>query len=148
MAKKMAKIRTDRLLKLADFLETVPPGSFDIEGWLTKEPTKPEGKKQGECGFAGCAVGWAVHSKLFRGLHFVRKTRWNGTVWFDVAYAAHESFDAASELFALWDMESPENECATAAEYLFGPEEYEDKPSPKQVAKRIRSFVATSSSSA
>jgi hypothetical protein len=48
-------MHTERLLKLADFLETVPPDKFDMNGW----------GREDDCGFAGCAIGWA--GKLFDG---------------------------------------------------------------------------------
>lgn len=50
------KIRTDRLLKMADYLATVPRAKFYMGEWSNG--------KTG-CGFRGCAVGWAVHGNLF-----------------------------------------------------------------------------------
>ena len=48
-----------RLLKLADFLETVPENQFDMNVWVHL------GNKTslGDCGTAGCALGWAT--KIF-----------------------------------------------------------------------------------
>lgn len=134
-----------RLLKLADFLETVPRRAFDIGGWQTKAPTKPEGKKQGECGFAGCAVGWATHAKLFRGLRL--EQYFDGGVAFPV-YEDREGFDACAQLFDIHGYFPPEHQLAYQdfAEYLFSPDAYETPPTPKQVAARIRAFVKDLSS--
>lgn len=130
-------MRRDRLLKLADFLETVPRSAFNISDWQTKEPTKPEGKRQGECGFAGCAVGWAAHAKLFRGLKFQD----NGFRHVPT-FQGEEEWQAIGKLFDITNggpMGTQEE-----AEYLFyGPRYPNRNPTPKQVATRIRMFVAT-----
>lgn len=44
-----------RLLKLAEFLETLPPKDFDISWWRAE----CEGS-DGKCGTTYCAVGWAT----------------------------------------------------------------------------------------
>lgn len=59
------------LLQLADYLERpelVPPERFRMSQW------GPERKSEiPECGFVGCAIGHAAHSKLFPRLRMV----WN-----------------------------------------------------------------------
>lgn len=122
-------MRADRLLKLADLLETVPRKAFDLGLWETKRATKPEGKKQGECGFAGCAIGWATHAKLFRGLSFRRYT-WCETP--HLAYRDSTNWEAVQKLFSIG---------ATQAYHLFEEDSYEGAATPKQVAFRIRKFI-------
>lgn len=136
-----------RLLKLADFLETVPRRAFNIDSWQSGTPDKPEGDRPGECGFAGCAVGWAVHQKMFRGLHFgdTNKRVPESSVFpgdaqnsYDIYFsekgaAQKEGYDAAAHVFGLDGYDT---------RFLFSPNEYSDNPTPKQVAKRIRKFVA------
>jgi hypothetical protein len=112
-----------RLLILADFLETVPRESFEIKYWVDHPATKPEGGKPGECGFAGCAIGWAAHARLFDGL----------TLDVDAPrYAGLWDYDAVSACFGI-------NDCDAA--YLFDGCSYNWRATPKQVARRIRAFV-------
>lgn len=131
-------VRAARLLKLAAFLETVPRRAFDIHQWQKSPPTKSEGGEPGECGFAGCAMGWAANQRMFRGLKIVRgefhavvvlQEKPRGRKYFE--------FDAGSKLFEI-DGDS--------SRHLFSPMRYERRsayfsPTPKQVARRIRSFV-------
>lgn len=128
-------MRVDRLLKLADFLETAPRKAFDMRNWQVKRATKPEGKKPGECGFAGCAMGWAAHTRMFRGLRIDT----DGDLVFKKPMFDGHGFEAAAAPF----------EISTAdARHLFDPEHYYDfakciatPATPKNVAKRIRAFV-------
>lgn len=127
-----------RLLKLADFLETVPAKAFNIRNWQRDPATKPEGKTPGECGFAGCAVGWAVHAKLFRGLKFGEYEYGSNVPHYQGEY----EWEAVSTLFDI------NNGCNGTgqfqdAEFLFCGLSYDIDPTPKQVAKRIRAFVAS-----
>lgn len=118
-----------RLLKLADFLETVPRRSFEIRAWVWRGADKPEGKIPGECGFAGCAMGWAAHAKLFRGLKL-------DGLWGNPIFEGRTDYDAADCLFEI---------DGVASRVLFGGSSYSGprRPTPKQVAKRIRTFVET-----
>jgi hypothetical protein len=61
----------ERLLRLADFLEKeVPDDQFDMGQWASKEAL-------GECGTAGCALGWATCIPEMReaGLHLKMMTQ-------------------------------------------------------------------------
>lgn len=130
-------INAKRLLKLADFLETIPRKSFDLARWQASEPTKPEGKKQGDCGFAGCAIGWATHGQLFRGLRFVFDEGFQEMVPF---YNGTEGWSGIDELFALEPVDHDID--SGQAEYLFTDTSYPSlSVTPKQVATRIRKFV-------
>lgn len=125
-------MRADRLLKLADFLETVPRRSFKMTGWIERDASKPEGNKPGQCGFSGCAVGWAVHAQLFAGLGF------SGGM---PVYNGRTNWNAVVELFEF--EKSPDSEFGSDDAYhLFYDEAYTSgNPIPKTVAKRIRKFV-------
>lgn len=129
-------MHADRLLKLADFLETVPEENFDISGWETAEATKPEGDRPGQCGFAGCAVGWAAHVELFDG--FVMRDG-------DPLYQGKTDWDAVDELFGF--KQAP-GELSKEGLILFSGSEYRGyEATPAQVAARIRQFVASKATS-
>lgn len=57
-------MRTDLLLTLADFLESLNPNRFDIQTW--RRPTKDsvgfvsDEKLLSDCNTVACAIGWAV----------------------------------------------------------------------------------------
>lgn len=55
-------MNTDRLLRLADFLDGLPPKKFCIVGW---------GRKYSGCGTVACAAGWAclIPEFVADGLH-------------------------------------------------------------------------------
>ena len=116
----MAKINAKRLLKLADYLETVPRERFDMGDWDT---TYPDERKF--CGFSGCAIGWAIEGNLFEGLAFdendeIRQPKYKGLFGFP---AVAKVFDMPGDV---------------AREELFGAHIESD---PHQVAARIRKFV-------
>jgi hypothetical protein len=59
-------MNAQRLLKLADFLDTVDPSNFNYNYWHTglREPrTAPQ---EPECGTTACALGWAAHVPEFQ----------------------------------------------------------------------------------
>lgn len=132
-------MRKDRLLKLADFLETVPRRSFEIRWWQKRPATKPEGTHQGECGFAGCAVGWAAHAKLFRGLRLAQHG--DGGTDATPIYDGDEGMPAVARLFDLPTVGDYFKVCPDAS-CLFEAESYDGhRATPLQVARRIRKFV-------
>jgi hypothetical protein len=123
--KQQQKVGLNRLLKLADFLETkVPRKQFNMDVW----------KFEDACGTVGCALGWGCSIPSFRkaGLKLV---------WDSEHISAHVKYgderigeDAAEDFFHIELKE---------AEDLFL-DLYGDKSpneTPKQVAKRIRKFV-------
>lgn len=125
-----------RLLKLADFLETVPEQKFSLATWVQSMPTKPEARAEGSCGFAGCAIGWAVHAKLFRGLSFVEEED-QKYVNRGPSYKGLSDFPAVNHLFDISTNDSFS---------LFIDTAYPGwSATPKQVADRIRKFVETGS---
>lgn len=124
------KFRCDRMEKLADYLDTVPPEKFDMSGW------GPEGEPV-SCGFSGCAIGcaigWAIHGRLFRDLDWSHKPYVSGGgVWHGCPSnkkTGSGQYQAIAEIFGI---SASEAECD-----LFGPEL---TGTPKEVAKRIRKF--------
>lgn len=123
-------MNTEYLLKLADFLDTVPDKSFDIQFWTFTKATKPEGATPGECGFAGCALGWAAHAKLFRGLRLHEN---------DIQYHDLLSYEAAAELFDITYHEA--FALFTSSVEMIPHRLRPNRETPKQVARRIRVFV-------
>jgi hypothetical protein len=112
-------MRKDRLLKLADFLETVPADRFVMADFHANETFQP-------CGFSGCAMGWAAVSKQFDGLGWDREN--NQITYGDVS----GGFAAARALFEIDNQQDEE---------LFGAVYGNETPS--EVSARIRNFVAT-----
>lgn len=154
-----------RLLKLADYLEQLPRGAINMEGWLTDKNrpnytrvrttvanlgnlAKVNGNKIElkatsvdkirECGYAACAVGWACTIPSFKkaGLKLQSKVL-NGIDDFRMVpkYKSYAGFDAAMSFFGV------DQELAT---YLFESDAFGDsaKPRPSTVARRIRKVVA------
>jgi hypothetical protein len=120
-------MHTERLLKLADFLETVPPDKFDMNGW----------GREDDCGFAGCAIGWA--GKLFdgKGLEtFPLKDCREGNYNIGVRITDDKDIVSWRAVEQFFDMEFED------ADFLFSSGEYSWNVTPTEVAARIREFVA------
>lgn len=132
----MEKKFVDRLLKLADHLETVQRRLFDMLAW----------GHDNCCKTVCCALGHACSIPSFRraGLRLKADRRWvdgrgrrNAT--YDVVF--HDDFDqvlrgfaAAEKFFGLSDRE---------AAFLFAAFSYvKDRVTPRRVAARIRRLVA------
>lgn len=123
-----------RLLKLATFLDALPPAKFDFTR-IARETGKPmlEALKAGptECGTVGCAIGWMPAV-------FPRLTEWVTNAYgLGVALKRDKTvlnFEAAEAVFGLDSYE---------AEYLFNPNTspLQDWATPKQVGRHIRAFV-------
>lgn len=130
----MNKIYANRLLKLADYLDTkVPAKAFNMETWLDRAPEDqdvknplPHALKEPNCGTTACALGWAVN--VFpRTLTF---TRWDDVVFRDEEESEEVySRDTIRRFFGIEDDE--------AIDRLF----YGDQCTPKQKARQIRKFV-------
>lgn len=119
-----------RMRKLADFLETVPPEDFDLGAWQTVAPRDAIALGplvfRKSCGFAGCAMGWAAHSKLFDGLRINREG--------DLCYRGSRGIEAATRVLGLTER---------TAEFLFWESRYPDgRTDPAHVATRLRRFAS------
>lgn len=142
----MKAIYRKRLLKLADFLDTLPRAKFAFDV-IAVEGGKPmrEALKAGKtrCGTVGCALGWAPAV-------FPRQLRWQRVADdskalaicprgkpYDVNWGQwNTTVGTASRFFGLsnWEVNG-----------LFHPMEsgLGGDATPKQVARHIRKFVAT-----
>lgn len=164
-------IGDQRLLVLADYLDTVPGGEFDLAGWMfERESVDPDleavasddmsfdrgvnvRKLTAQCGYAACAVGHACGIAAFQeqGLVMFAERRWERWSLYPVYTAPdmrqHEGWEAVREFFHINNGQSS---------YLFddssygGDDAYDEdtgekveKVPPSVVAARIRSFVAT-----
>lgn len=145
-----------RLLKLADFLDQLPPQKFDFDS-IAVEGEKPHKEalkaRKESCGTTACAIGWMPAV-------FPRLTRWVRTIapWDTVTIhiapkgrSKMRDFQVAEDVFGLTEQE---------AEWLFMPDAvvnnglewwdkgYAEAISPcdsgataKEVARHIRKFV-------
>jgi hypothetical protein len=106
------------LRQLAEGLLSVPRERFTIHHWRLEQA-------EGECGFAGCAIGWA--SVLIPGCElqfttFIRLPEFKGKV----------GFWAVADYFGIGIQE---------AIYLFHPENYSSHVTPEIVSNRILEFL-------
>ena len=143
--KQLHLVDTAKLDKLADFLETVPEEAFHFETWQT-QAYKPSLKigpitlREG-CGFAGCAIGWAAHSKLFKGLELFVADIFTPS-WIIPCYNGMQGFEAVADLFGI----DYDRAC-----FLFDPDHYpyredeygdQEYATADEVKTRIRRFAA------
>ena len=114
-----------RLAKLADFLETVPEDKFNMDVWAYL------GNKTslGDCGTAGCALGWAT--KIFPELTINFSF---SNPYPDLYFEGFRNYSAL-ELFFDLDFELSRD--------LFSALRYPDPAniSPQEVANKIRQAV-------
>lgn len=139
---RLTRTGKNRLLKLANFLESIPPQQFNLSviveaEVLDKVPSKKT-IKQKTCGTAGCAIGYCP--VVFRGV----KYKENDDVYDvtdiavqfpvpDCSDGVDENFSGAEQFFGI---------SGKQAEYLFMPDAYHpSKRGPKSVAARIKAFV-------
>lgn len=122
-----------RLLKLAAFLEKLPPERFDYRylvgaGW--------KGKPDLSCGTTACALGWAAAMPEFRRLGLALRPAPMGVVVRMRAHPKWHSWQAAEHVFAI---------DYRGFEQLFLPGTdgaLQGDATAKQVARHIRKFVA------
>lgn len=143
--KQINAIEVDKMLQLADFLETVPVEGFNLFQWTAREE-RPRTtsffgliERDPGCGYAGCAMGWAAHSGLFEGLKLVTvpseiRRAHGGIPVHNITYKGYLDMDAAAKLFGI---------TARTAYFFFHPQRYETKNGtvPGQVSERLRAFV-------
>lgn len=130
----MKTIHAERLLRLAEFLETVPKERFDLSSWVGEDWG---GKQDLSCGTTACAMGWAATMPEFRelGLKIASQGR--------RVYVGEPEDGYSSSAYAIISIFGPEAE----EEVLFYPGGWgsggggEDSPTPWGFANRIRRFV-------
>lgn len=135
--KQLDKVEIGRMRQLADFLETVPPSKFDLSQWEVEAYVPAKTFLFGlihwkdECGFAGCAMGWAAFSELFPGLSLMKQYEddWHYTT---VLYRGFTDYRAVAFLFGISER---------AATYFFAPNSCKIKPEPGDVAARLNRFA-------
>lgn len=107
-------MNTERLLRLADLVETIAPEKFDLRTW---------GDKNG-CGTVGCAVGWGSQDKWFIAQGLL--STWRFGILGIYVGPTEQFFDVDTDSF--W--------------FLFSEDSYVTRPAhPSEVAIRIRLFV-------
>jgi hypothetical protein len=135
------KTYNDRLLKLADFLDTLPRKRFDFGCYVDTETWK--GKPDLSCGTKACAMGWATTMPFFRRLGL--RLNEDGIV------CLKDDLDKPGNFFAEVDKIAGDKLfglTSVAYEFLFVPQgtsgvnPLQVDATPKQVAKHIRKFVA------
>lgn len=116
------------LKAIEKLLLKVPPEVFSIREWVTEE-TEEDFNGKFDCGFAGCAIGWAAHAKVVKGLTLKNSCE---PLYID-KHGDYYSHNVAVKL-ALGLNNSQ-------LYYLFMPSAYEDEPFPIDVAERIHKFI-------
>jgi hypothetical protein len=155
-----------RLMHLADVLDKVPVDRFALDTWVMRpafeghtytphswnvaHDVSSENREEGECGFAGCAVGWACTVPEFNalglGIGVDGSTNWGSSTPVP-SLDGSINWDAVEKFFNL---------TSAGAQQLFdithwagpgvSPEEADDAdihfhPTPAEVAARIRAVV-------
>lgn len=129
-----ARIRFDRLRKLADFLDTLKRDAFNFGTLVDDWDWNGRGRRQPGCGTVACAWGWAPHV-------FPRLLEWRaGTPMIRARAVCGPWYWNASDFFGLNTRE---------VLHLFSPGQvpWNKGPvyrnaTPKQVAASIRRYVA------
>jgi hypothetical protein len=124
-----------RLLKLADFLDTLPRERFDYSTWVGMDW---KGAQNLSCGTKACALGWAATIPEFRRLG-LRLSPYREVI--NVKTGAEHSNAAAQHTFGLTESEARllfEGVDMTEGEYHIV---LRSEATPKQVATHIRRFV-------
>jgi hypothetical protein len=147
-------VETGRLTQLADFLESVPPADFNIHEWTERAYEAPSPAEKflfftitpasPGCGFAGCAMGWAAHARLFPGLTLQRGTpTFKGAMGYPAADKLFGLAPGTRRKMKLFVDRRGTIATTNTAFYLFGADQaYKHNPQPADVADRIRRFVA------
>lgn len=129
--RQIAHVETARMTALAEYLDTdVPARDFDLRTWISRVPHKRKTilfgliQTRPECGFAGCAMGWAAYSGMFPG--FIACT--DGTI----QYRGQINFFAVMKLLGI---------SYNMVVFLFHPKGYKVNATPEMVASRLRRLV-------
>lgn len=123
-------MNTERLLILADFLETVPPYLFDMDRFGRFKNEKRD------CGSTACALGWATtipsfNKEGFVAIGMILSPYWERRYSAMPYYHDREGFAAAEKFFDLDYRTTQELFGGSGTNYY----------TPNHVAKRIRDVV-------
>jgi len=128
----MKEIRSGRLLRLAAYLDKIPPRKFDFSSvW---RPT--------ECGSVGCAIGYTP--KVFPNL--IKRKRcdtYQNRIYYHICID-NEVIDFVTAGMKLFNLSSSESECLFSSFQTVMPWNTKivtEDATPKEVAESIRNFV-------
>lgn len=148
----MEQVHRERLLKLATFLDELPPSRFDLSTWFGEGS---DGRPDLTCNSTACALGWATAIPEFRELGLHGRVMASGVVAICMGEPDESRspwglcVQAAGQLFGLSEPD---------VDLLFTPYDGEDEDdvdesedghlsplaTPEMVAAHIRQFVAAS----
>ena len=131
-------MNAERLLKLADFLETLPPERFDYSDWVG---WNWKGDQTLSCGTPACALGWAAAMPEFRelGLQLIAcPAAFRDGVIGKIGLKDDPDCGAEHASAVIFGLSEDEHD------YLFVPDwsnDLDENASAKEVADHIRRFV-------
>lgn len=136
----MNSVGKKRLLKLADFLETLPKKKFDLNVYVGDIKDGQAPNKQYDCGTTACAIGWCPVVFSRSGVHYQEQYDYGGRlIDMDVVFPTNDG-DLQNDMGAEKFFDLTEGEL----NYLFMPNSYMvGRRGPKSVANRIRQVVET-----
>ncbi len=122
-------MRADRLLRLAEFLEALPPEAFDYSDVFASDDWGVR-----KCGTTACAMGWATTIPEFKKAGLKRRPCGSSKVCMVKFGDRFGSFEACASFFEISEDDSY---------YLFDPGDSKlgDKATATQVAAHIREYV-------
>lgn len=141
----MNREQGERMLALADYLETVPEANFEMDRWFFSWD-KPMFWHGPECGTVACAMGHACDMPLFQGLGLnMRIETWedgsrHGFIRIEGEPSVLDGFEAAVRLFGITDPQA-QDLFSVFYETDYTGEEQRGDNSPAGVAGRLREFV-------
>lgn len=150
----MNQVHAKRLLKLADFLDTLPRKRFDFDQFVGDDW---KGTQDLSCGTTACAIGWMPAIPAFRRLG----VRYKGTPQEQIGTAVDGTpiYESAYVRVCMKDSREEYNTEVGVGEQIFGLNResfnhlfipgytgygysgLSEKATPKQVAKHIRKYV-------
>lgn len=125
-----------RLLKLADFLDALPPGRFHYNRWVG---AGWQGAQDLSCGTTACALGWAAAMPTFRRLGL--RLSWSDGFGKVKGPNGSVDFNAAAEVFGISLQEAVFLFCPRSQLGTYGWSPRGDA-APQEVAAHLRRFVA------